>query len=244
MTISGFATFKIAVKGDKLLRLPSFDFTLDDYPNVEKIEVSTPDERSIVVKASFKSIPSKQVGTIIAEEISAQIADRLAFEYTIAAYDPSYSESSWSDDDGLSQSLQSTIGFATRGHVIHDVGEQNLPNLVRICRSCSSVSDSHRARLRWILQRDDSVARFMHLYSLLLELKGGPNHTQREVDSYIQSIDPQVAMVQSPGRPAQTVYTRLRNEVGHVIQGVTPESTLQQMEQHMTNLINMVKSAI
>lgn len=244
MAVSGCATFKIAVTGNKLLTLPSFEFTLDDYPNVEKIEVSTPDERSILIKFSFTSIPSQHDGTAIAEAISAQIADWLAFEYTIAASDPSHSESSWSDDDDPSQSLQSTLGFAMRAHVVHAVHERDLPSLVRNCRACSSVSDSHRARLRWILQREDSVARFMHLYSLLLELKGGPNHTQREVDLYIQSIDPQVAMVQPPGRQAQTIYTRLRNEVGHVIQGVTPESTAQQMEQHMANLIIIVKSAI
>ena len=59
----------------------------------------------------------------------------------------------------------------------------------------------------------------MHLYAILLSLF---NDKQKNVDSFVASIEPSVEQTQMPGRAAgmlETIYTRLRNELAHKRQG-------------------------
>jgi hypothetical protein len=65
------------------------------------------------------------------------------------------------------------------------------------------------------------------------------------VDAFITSEEPGVQTVFNTHQNRdETIYTRLRNEVGHEISGTTPASTRQGMEQHVERLIDHVKVAI
>ena len=86
----------------------------------------------------------------------------------------------------------------------------------------------------------------MFLYAILLREKG-PG--QYKVDSFIKSADPHVSMRASNNPHAklgamETIYTKLRNELGHVCPGRSFEDTRREMAQNTPKLLDLVKKAI
>jgi hypothetical protein len=96
---------------------------------------------------------------------------------------------------------------------------------------------------RFAGNQKDHVARFMFLYNILLQLKGDK---QQQVDDFIRSELPSVPESPRPDRPnkMETVYTRLRNQVGHVRSGTTSEQTRKEIEDNVTAFQELVRTAI
>jgi hypothetical protein len=89
-----------------------------------------------------------------------------------------------------------------------------------------------------------SVEEYMHLYAILLELFGD---SQNDVDTFIRTVEPNVAQSQHPKKAAgvmETVYTRLRNELAHRRPGVETEQTKKEMAIKVGDLRGVVKEAI
>jgi hypothetical protein len=99
------------------------------------------------------------------------------------------------------------------------------------------------------MQVDDPVARYMLLYSLLLQTK---EDRQKEVDRFICIKDKDVKTSKSPQRPKpvksppqdETIYTTLRNEIGHVRKGSTFKETCRQIGVKVKGLEDLTKLAI
>jgi hypothetical protein len=99
------------------------------------------------------------------------------------------------------------------------------------------------------MQIDDPVARYMLLYSILLQTKGD---WQKEVDRFILNKEPKVETFQPPekSRPPksppqdETIYTKLRNEIGHVREGATFKETCQEIESKVKGLEHLTRLAI
>ncbi|WP_016949454.1 hypothetical protein [Anabaena sp. PCC 7108] len=98
----------------------------------------------------------------------------------------------------------------------------------------------------------DPLSKFMALYSVLLMLC---NDDQIEVDNFVLSFEPNVSRnprykpkpKKNPKNstiPDETLYTRLRNEVGHVRPGTKIEQTHKEMENNLNRLILIVKELI
>jgi len=92
------------------------------------------------------------------------------------------------------------------------------------------------------------VGRFLLLYLILLTHF---NDSQTEVDKFIKTQNPMVPETLQPqfGKPKkipvmETVYTRLRNEVGHVRPNTSPSTTRLEIEQNTQSLITIVKALI
>lgn len=83
----------------------------------------------------------------------------------------------------------------------------------------------------------------MFLYNILLQLH---NDNQGQGDNFIRGEIPTVSQSPSPRNPSvmETTYTRLRNEVGHIRAGVTPEQTRTEIEGNVAGLQALVKVAI
>jgi hypothetical protein len=91
----------------------------------------------------------------------------------------------------------------------------------------------------------DPLSKFMALYSIVLTLC---KDSQEKVDQFILAFQPSI-MTNSPHRPrrsgvSETIYTRLRNEVGHIRPHTTIEQTEQEMEKNLNGLILVVKELI
>jgi hypothetical protein len=99
------------------------------------------------------------------------------------------------------------------------------------------------------MQVDDPVARYMLLYSLLLQTK---EDRQKEVDQFICIKEKDVKTSKPPQRPKpvksppqdEIIYTTLRNEIGHVRKGSTFKETCQQIESKVKGLEHLTKLAI
>lgn len=88
------------------------------------------------------------------------------------------------------------------------------------------------------------VEEFMHLYAILLSLF---NDKQKNVDSFVASIEPSVQQTQMPGQAAgmlETIYTRLRNELAHKRQGALMATTKLEMSNRLAGLRTIVRQAI
>ena len=84
----------------------------------------------------------------------------------------------------------------------------------------------------------------MHLYNLLLMLFGDE---QPKVDAFILRENPSIPQTPDP-RPRknrnETIYTRLRNELGHHRTGVNLSTTKKQMAERVGELSALLKQAI
>jgi hypothetical protein len=86
------------------------------------------------------------------------------------------------------------------------------------------------------------VEEFMHLYHILLMLY---NDSQPEVDRFIESQEPGVPKtLSSHTGKMETVYTKLRNELGHKRARVNLENTKREMGHWLPGLIALTKRAI
>jgi hypothetical protein len=114
--------------------------------------------------------------------------------------------------------------------------------IAAVLEQSSSRPDLYSA-YQFAINQSDAVARFMFLYNILLQLHGD---AQRQVDNFIRQEEPNVPQSPSPRYPnvTETVYTRLRNEVGHTRAGTTSERTRREMEDNLATLQALVKTAI
>ncbi|MFN4875537.1 MAG: hypothetical protein ACK5GT_03585 [Aphanizomenon sp.] len=95
------------------------------------------------------------------------------------------------------------------------------------------------------IELTDPISKFMVLYYIILDLC---NDNQDDVDQFIISFKPSV-VTNPPYRMrrsgvAETIYTRLRNQVGHARPGTTIENTRSEMEINLKGLIAIAKELI
>ena len=94
----------------------------------------------------------------------------------------------------------------------------------------------------------------MYLYQVLMSYH---DDDMDETDKYIHAALPDIEYKENERsirdkktgvvrivRKFETVYTRLRNEVGHNRLRVTPSSTLEEMRHHLYGLSKLVKECI
>lgn len=91
----------------------------------------------------------------------------------------------------------------------------------------------------------DPLSKFMALYSIVLTLC---NDRQEDVDRFVLATQPNVS-INSPYKPRklgtqETLYTRLRNQVGHVRPETTIESTRSEMQENLNGRVEITKKSI
>lgn len=94
--------------------------------------------------------------------------------------------------------------------------------------------------------KSDPISRFMFLYSLLGVITGVS--IQEKIDKFILSEDPNVEMRESTkvsrkGK-RETIYTFLRNQVGHMQKDSNISQIKQEIENYVSGLAKLVKKAI
>jgi hypothetical protein len=100
---------------------------------------------------------------------------------------------------------------------------------------------------RSALQSASSVEEFMHFYNIMLMLFDDDQPgAQGRVDEFIRREEPGVASTPHPRFPNvhETLYTRLRNELGHNRKDVNLDHTKAEMRKHLGGLISLTKRAI
>jgi hypothetical protein len=108
--------------------------------------------------------------------------------------------------------------------------------------------DGNYGLFRSARQSLSPVEEYMHLYHILLMLCNQQYHDekQRRVDAFMRSEEPKVQQTPDPRKPKvmETVYTWLRNELGHKRAGVNLEDTKREMGDKLPGLIALSQRAI
>ncbi|WNF35686.1 hypothetical protein RJD24_14655 [Bacillaceae bacterium IKA-2] len=99
--------------------------------------------------------------------------------------------------------------------------------------------------LRTILSVDDTMTKYILLYSLLYLLN---KDSQNQVNRFIKEFEPNVedmTRIRSSGEPEEApVYTTLRNRIGHISTDENIVTVIKEMERTMPGLLRLVKISI
>jgi hypothetical protein len=235
-------TFKTRIKSHGVR------FLLVEYnPNmagVEKIEIEGPNGFEIHATIHLPSVASVNEGREVAEKALWAALDRIIFHHDIAVENPLCTAEQYSPP--LAVDAFADVGM--RFGLVPGIAPAQLK--AELEQPSPPGKDSY-GLFRSARQSLSPVEEFMHLYHILLMLH---NDDQAAVDAFIKS---QVPTVQETPQPPilrsrkrrknlvmETVYTKLRNELGHKRAGVNLEDTKLEMGCWLPGLIALTKQAI
>lgn len=246
--MNGFVKYQIPLSDLSPLELPEISFSIEQEDFVDSIIITSPTDKSIELIINLREIDSVENAYSIAEVVSCQIADKLAFYFVSPFGDPKFIEGSV---EGIINGTNKVIHMSDTLHLSQElkigkvVSKNLIPEIVQSLKTTFSTQDKRLAEFRWIIAQSDPVARFMHMYNMLLSLKGGAKGTQKKVDEFIHQVEPNVVTNYNDYlKRDETIYTRLRNEIGHKVNGVTPQVTRQNIRDRVGQLAKHLKTAI
>ena len=187
--LRGYQCYTIPLSGHHFVKIPQFEISLSMFPTVTKVEIASVDDSHISLKISFDAVGTEQDAQSIGQVIAEQVADRLAFEYKIAANDPVVGDAGFERIDTATHNsrdflLTTTATVACWADVTKEVGEQEIPSLKAMLGRPEPNKAAYYSHFRQIIRREDPVARFMQLYRILLSLEGGRSiHRKRWMHS-------------------------------------------------------------
>jgi hypothetical protein len=237
---TGTVTFMAPVTG---LQLDSIEISYS-LPTVEKLSLETQEGGWIKIDFHLSNMFAIEDAEDIAKPILRSIIDRLAFELDVSIGEP-YLRGATLPKDPSASVYTTTASLPVSWRVL---APDVIPDATRrreiamLLEQPFSRPDLYSA-YRFALNQSDAVARYMFLYNILLQLH---SDAQRQVDDFIRQEEPNVPQSPNPlnANVMETVYTRLRNEIGHTRAGTTPEQTRSEMEDHIAALQTLVKTAI
>jgi hypothetical protein len=121
--------------------------------------------------------------------------------------------------------------------------DDRLKQVHTISLGLTDVVSMYLRQFSFANSESDAISRFSFLYNLLLQMSddGG----QPEVDSQILNIAPDCEQTISPkSAKYETVYTRLRNELGHKRKGVNYSQTKSEIRSKVVEFSEIVKKCI
>lgn len=186
-----------------------------------------------------------------AREVAAYVARVLTFQFGVFYHSfglceyAVVEEQTGSDGTSPLHHLGSSIGFTARADVWKALGPAKQAELKTALEQPHHSGFVYYDLFRSALSLDDALSKFMAIYNIVLLLN---NDSQEEVDTFAFSVQPGIA-TNSPFRPRrsgmpETIYTRLRNQVGHVRPGTTIEQTRTEMQNNLTGLIQLAQELI
>lgn len=216
---------------------------------VTKYAVETVRDNRLQVKYYFRDVDSRErVESVVAETIH-EILDKIAFQFQVTIGEPyirGYSITA-NHVDGLKEIVGVNLHVRCEAKCTLKPGPESIGRLRELLESDTPLVDGAISFFRFSLRQTNPVARFMLLYNILLSLNGD---NQAKLDNFLISMKPQVEVKPSPHKKwkssnlYETVYTRLRNEIGHARKGAVPRETAKEIESHISDFQSIVRNAI
>jgi len=236
---TGTIEFVASVKG---LRFETIEVS-NQHLAIEKIVLKAQDERMNIVFHLDDVFDSEEAAGI-ANDILPSIINRLAFYSNSPIGEPHSTGGSLPKDaSGSSYTVWKDLNLRWgRAVPVLTLGDDKRKELARLLERPYTSNYLYSA-YRFAINQDDPVARFMFLYNILLLLN---RDKQKQVNNFIRSEMPSVPLSPRPDNPnvIETVYTRLRNEVGHSRAGTAPEQTRKAIQNEVEAFQELVKTAI
>ena len=214
------------------------------HPAVEKIVVEAQDDEWVNIVFHLADVFNFEDAEAIANGILPSIVNRLAFYRNVPVSEPHFRGATLPKDASGSSYTVRSDRLLMWDHTVPvlTLGEDTRKDLARILEQAYTHHDLYSA-YRFAGNQSDPVARFMFLYNILLQLN---SDSQQQVDVFICSEMPSVPRSPRPDRRniIETVYTRLRNEVGHRRPGTSPEQTRREIQDNVAPFQELVRTAI
>lgn len=219
-------------------------------PWVEKVIVECRDEKPIEVSVTIASAPSAEGALISSRVICRTIVGRLALRYGLCIQEPILASQSLvvMKDGSTTNVAVGSIPMAISGKDSLSLDSQELAALKLDLEDLRPNKQDYEELYRVAMQSADSVDRYMSLYRILSLLN--PNQNGREdqqlVDIFIEQQSADRRIHQRPDKPhiRETIYSKLRNEVGHARPGVDLAVTRQETDVRVYELAVITRKAI
>jgi len=234
--------FHATIKGNGVT-FPLFEFNSKEL-GVDKVEIEAPNGNEILTRVHFVAVASKAEARTRATTVITATLNRIAFvhnlvietarmtsdQFTRVDSPPGVVEVETGDylfEGGEARMVHGLPAATVKSELEQDVlpGEHNYGLFCSAGLAASPVEE------------------FMLLYNLLLMLH---NDKQGDVDAFIVREDPGVPSTPSPHKAGvmETVYTRLRNELGHHRLVVNLDNTRTKIAGRLAGLRALAKRAI
>jgi len=219
------------------------------HPSVSRVHIESASDSQIRISFFVSDVQSVNEASNLTQDIVSDILDKLSFLLG-APVGPSHlcgasvrKEIETSDGSKLID-LQCTdsLAFDCRINIVNKLDQQSTKVIQDALEQKQMPGIRYFNRYRIALLNTDPVARFMELYKVFLSIFGD---SQKQVDQFIQSAEPNVPVSPRPDKPhiKETVYTRLRNEIGHLRPNAVP-STREEIKHWVSRLAGLAKKAI
>lgn len=227
------------------LKFPSCEFNPNE-SGVEKVVMESPDGDEIQGTVHLTAVATDEEARIIAAKVANYYLDRISFIHGAAIETHEIKNSVLAPVDlqpGALVQLHSgdLLIFGQQGTLIVGIPAANLKAEME---QAALSGEKFFGMFRSALQSVSPIEQFMHLYQILLLLF---NDDQTKIDAFILQEEPNVSQTQHPLKPSgamETVYTRLRNEFGHVRPRVNIQNTKVEMARMLGGLTVLTKRAI
>jgi hypothetical protein len=239
------------VEANKELTFPSFDFNPNE-PGVEKVEIEGTKGDEILTTVHITSIATPEAGVDIATKVHMVTLDRISFSHDLAIENGRITESQFSPTDpppaGQIRITPGTehMNFYTDAAKVR-LGLPDITGLKAELEKPAPPGERNFRLFRSALQSGSPVEKFMHLYNILLMFFDDDQPgAQGRLDDFVRKERPGVSENVHPKFAGvyETVYTRLRNELGHHRQNVNLDQTKSEMTARLGELIDLTKRAI
>jgi hypothetical protein len=242
--LRGTVNFEATIKGNGV-SFPPFEFNPNE-PAVSKVEIEAPNGDAIRVRVHFTSVASDSAAKDVAVKVSLAALNRIAFHHQVVIVNDrmtslSLSPITDSDSDGARLAATATLVLVVEASRLV-LGYTTAEPVKSQLEQPSPPGEHNYAFFRSAIQATSPVEEFMLLYNVLLMILGDK---QPAVDAFIGSEEPAVPITTSPHTGGtETIYTRLRNEIGHRRAGVKLENTRAEMAGRVAGLRALTKRAI
>jgi hypothetical protein len=242
---TGVAVYNALIRGTQIYEIE----VSPNYPFIDKCIIKTEPkdecENLLVIKIFLNNIESIESVQASLNELAHSFADKISFEFDAAIEEPCFRGGSINtvDENGRHLTiLADTIMISCKVDAVLSPGPSRIEQLKKILITDPNTRDVYISMFRFAISQSDPVLRFMFLYYILLTIN---NDKQREVDKFIIHENPGTPQTKSPkhGRP-ETIYTRLRNELGHPRTGVNLQNTYIEIRNNVSIFQSLVKKAI
>lgn len=220
-------------------------------PWVERVVVECRDETPIMVTVTFASVPSVDTAIISSKVICRTIIGRLALKFGLCVQEPFLSAQELEEEkDGKTTRVATAYApLSISGKESKKVEHKDVADLKAELEDLRPNKQDYEELYRVAMQAVDGVDRYMSLYRILSLICLNPTtgkEDQKYVDDFIVQVTSEIRQFPRPDKPGvlETVYSKLRNEVGHARPGVDLASTRQEMDKRVYELAVVARRAI
>lgn len=241
----GTITFRAAFPG---IEFDTFEIT-PQQPDVLKASIKSSPSEGMNLKVDVAAADSIDSAIGAAREVAAFIAKVLTYKFGTYYREFGSPEHALVEEvarpDGSTQPVHRLgTGFLLdcKADAWVAPGPQQMNEAKYLLEQLHHPGFSYYELFRSALGLNDPLSKFMAFYNIVLSIC---NDSQEDVDAFVLSVQPGVDR-NPPFRPRksgtqETVYTRLRNQVGHRRPGTTIEETRGEMEVNLRGLVDVAK---